>query len=371
MAPPQVQTAIIQAEQAEFPADSLAVVVSHNVPVPTLTSANQVLVRVLAVALNPSDFKMIKYFPRPGTNIPIGCDFCGVVEDKRGDSVLASFPKGTRVAGTEFPYGTMVGGSFAQWLVADASQLLRVPNRLTDLEGAAIGGLCWGTSVVALFGDPDALCLPGSLTQPAEKSYPVLVYGAATATGTMACQMLKLAGHTPIAVTSVESAPLAVAYGAVGSAPYTSPACAATIRTMAPNGDPIRHALDCITTPESAALCFAAIGRAGGRYACLEGFKDEWRTRRAVRTKEVMGFEGFGHKVALGDNTYSRDQNLQLYSQGRYWSSEMQASLDQGLIKPHPMREVHGEWEGIIEGLHMLQAGKVRGEKLVIRLGTI
>lgn len=193
MAPPQVQTAIIQADAAGFPTDRLAVVVSHNVPVPTLTSANQVLVRVLAVALNPSDFKMIKYFPQPGTNTPIGCDFCGVVEDARGDDdLLASFPKGTRVAGTEFPYGTTVGGSFAQWLVADATQLLRVPDGLTDLQGAAIGGLCWGTGVVALFGDPDALCLPGSLTRPAEKSYPVLVYGAATATGTMACQMLKL-----------------------------------------------------------------------------------------------------------------------------------------------------------------------------------
>jgi hypothetical protein len=141
-----------------------------------------------------------------------------------------------------------------------------------------------------------------------------------------------------------------------------------------PGGAPIHHALDCITSPESVAVCFAAMSRAGGRYACLEGLKDEWRTRRAIRTKEVMGFEGFGHKVALGDgddNTYSREANPELYSRGTYWASEMQASLDKGSIKPHPVRELEGKWEGIIEGLSMLQRGEIRGQKLVIRVGAV
>ncbi|KAI1407897.1 putative alcohol dehydrogenase [Hypoxylon sp. FL1857] len=371
MAIPQLQTGIIQSKEPFSEVNPIAVAVSHELPLPTLTSPNHVLVRVLSVALNPSDFKMVNYFPQPGTNLPIGCDFCGVVEDASDETALVSFPRGTRVAGTLFPYGTGTCGSFAEWLVADTSQLLRVPDGLDDLHGAAIGGLCWGTCVVALFGDPEALCLPGSLTQPANKNYPVLVYGAATATGTMACQILRLAGHTPIAVTSAESGPLACSYGAVGSAAYTSPKCAEIARSLVPNGEPIRYALDCITTPESVAICFAAIGRAGGRYACLEGFKDEWRTRRAVSVKEVMGFEGFGHEVMLADSAYSREANLKLHSKGRYWASEMQVSLDRGLIKPHPVRELTGKWDGIIQGLGMLQRGEVRGQKLVVRVGLV
>ncbi|KAI1468151.1 putative alcohol dehydrogenase [Daldinia caldariorum] len=310
---------------------------------PVLTTPEQVLVRVLAVAPNPSDFKMVKYSPQATTKIAIGCDFCGIVEESRQED---KFPKGTRVAGAKFPYGTSTSGAFSDWLVADTRQLLRIPDAFDDLEGAAIGGICWGTCVVALFADAEGLCLPGSLTKPANKSYPVLVYGAVTATGTMACQMLKLAGHTPIAVTSAASASLACTYGAVGSALYTSRTCVEDIRSFIPKGAVIRHALDCIINTESAAACFAAIGRAGGRYACLESLQDEWRTRRAVYVKEVMGFEGFGFEVALGDSIYSRKANRELFLEGCFWTNEMQASLDAGLIKPHPswgwLRKVTG-----------------------------
>lgn len=142
------------------------------------------------------------------------------------------------------------------------------------------------------------------------------------------------------------------------------------IRELAPDSTAIHHTLDCITSPESVAICFAALSRAGGRYACLESLKDEWRTRRAIVTKEVMGFEGFGHRVELGQNTYSREANMELYRRGNEWATEMQVSLDQGLIKPHPVREVKGEWDGIIEGLGMLEKGEVRGQKLVVRIAT-
>jgi NADPH:quinone reductase-like Zn-dependent oxidoreductase len=156
-----------------------------------------VLVRVLAVALNPTDFKMVTYFPNPESDNPIGCDFCGIVEDGY-EEILESFPRGTRVCGGLFPYGRADGGeerisgAFAQWVAADARQLLRVPNHYSDLDGAAIGGICWGTCVLGLFADPEALALPGRPSKLAERNVPVLVYGGATATGTMACQLLKL-----------------------------------------------------------------------------------------------------------------------------------------------------------------------------------
>ncbi|KAK3689260.1 putative zinc binding dehydrogenase [Podospora appendiculata] len=384
MAPNQ-QVGVVQSHDKSGQS-SLSLAVSHLVPIPGLPSANHVLVQVLAVALNPTDFKMVTYFPQPGTNLPIGCDFCGVVKDG-SETALASFPRGTRVCGGLFPYGhhdaeggeatdggRLISGAFAEWLCADAKQLLRVPDQMDDLQGAAIGGICWGTCVLALFADPEALALEGRPSKPDEKNRPVVVYGGATATGTMACQLLKLSGYLPIAVTSPASAPLARAYGAVGVASYTSPTCAETLRSLSPNGAPIRHVLDCITTQESTAISFAAMGRAGGRYACLEGVKDDWRTRRAIRVKEVMGFEGFGHEVALaGDKTYSRKANLELYDRANGWAVEMQAALDQGLIKCHPVREMEGDGQGgwvnaVVRGLEMLQRGEVRGQKLVVRV---
>lgn len=175
-------------------------------------------------------------------------------------------------------------------------------------------------------------------------------------------------GYNPIAVTSPASAPLAIAYGASGTAPYTSPTCAEEIRSLSP-GEPIRHVLDCITDADSASICFSAIGRAGGRYACLEECRDEWRTRRAVRVKEVMGYETLGLDVRIpGSTMYTRPSRSEAFERGQQWAAEMQRMLDEGLVKPHPIRELQGRWEGVLNGLVMLQESQVRGEKLVVRI---
>lgn len=154
-------------------------------------------------ALNPTDHKFVAHFTQPGGLV--GCDFCGIVVDV-GSAVAAAgrISPGDRVCGAVFPYDNgndadseVRSGSFAQWLVADARVLLRVPELWSDLEGAALGGVGWGTVGLAMSG-PDALNLPGLPSQPADidekvgDREPVLVYGGATATGTMGCQLLKL-----------------------------------------------------------------------------------------------------------------------------------------------------------------------------------
>ena len=139
---------------------------------------------------------------------------------------------------------------------------------------------------------------------------------------------------------------------------------------MAPFG-PLRHALDCIADRESAAVCFVALGRSGGRYACLERFDESWRTRRTVRVATVMGFER-GERVILGPGdettTYARPASEEKLQSAIRWTAEMQELLDWGAVENHPLREVSGGWEGIIRGLGMLRSGQVRGCKLVVRV---
>ncbi len=178
-------------------------------------------------------------------------------------------------------------------------------------------------------------------------------------------------GFAPIAATSPQSAALAIEYGASGTASYMSPTCAESLKRLA--GAPVRHALDCITSGESVAACFAVLARTGGRYACVEGLQDGWCSRRAVRVKEVMGYEAFGRHAQLGSEgatptTYSRKANSAALAICAGWAVEMQKLLDAGLIKHHPIREVDGQWEGIIAGVHTLRAGEVRGQKLVVRI---
>lgn len=158
-------------------------------------------------------------------------------------------------------------------------------------------------------------------------------------------------------------------YGATGTASYTSADCVEQIRALA-DGTPIKHALDCITDAESAAICYRALSRVGGRYACLEDCPESWRSRRAVKVKVVMGYEGEGYDVDVGHPVYSRKANLELHAIASLWANEVQSLLDQGLITTQQIREVPGQFNGIIKALEMLQAGEVKGEKLVVRVSA-
>lgn len=167
----------------------------------------------------------------------------------------------------------------------------------------------------------------------------------------------------------MKSAPMAMEYGAAGAAAYTSTKCAESIKSLA-GGKPIRRAMDCITTAESSATCFSAMARTGGRYACLEELPQALRTRPSINVKAVMGFEGLGFDVNLGDSSYSRHANPDLFNVTARWTEEMQKLLDGAKIKTHPIRELSGRWDGIIRGLALLESGEVSGQKLVVRIST-
>lgn len=194
------QTAIIQAAAAPKPdstkaaAAPLSLAVSHTVPMPPLpTPPGHVLVRVLAVALGPNDFKMPAYMPDPGATA--GCDYCGVVVATSPADDSHSHKEGDRICGSVFAYNPALplDGAFAQFAIVDARLALRVPGSWTDAQAAALGGVGWTTAALALWGE-GMLALKGRPSRPVTgpASEPVLVYGGATASGTMASQLLKL-----------------------------------------------------------------------------------------------------------------------------------------------------------------------------------
>lgn len=187
MATRRTQTAVVQSKASPRPS-GLPLAITTSKPVPELSSPYHVVVRVLAVGLNPTDYKMITHFFMDGNTV--GCDFCGIVESA-GASALVS--PGERVCGADFPYrpDNKLNGAFAQYAVTDSRHVLRVPKDWSDTQAAALGAIGWCTACLAI-SDPAALSLKGMPSRPSEKPCPVLVYGGATATGLMAIQMLKL-----------------------------------------------------------------------------------------------------------------------------------------------------------------------------------
>ncbi|KAL9033164.1 MAG: hypothetical protein Q9214_007640 [Letrouitia sp. 1 TL-2023] len=310
---------------------------------------------------------MPQFHPVPGAIM--GCDFMGKVVSS--GSKVDNAPPGTRLCGPI--YGSNPGnpnsGAFAEYLVQDVRLCLRVPDVWSDIEGAALGGIGWATVGLAM---EDSLQLTGMPSKPAPlradgNRIPVLVYGGATATGTMACQILKSSGYDPVVTASPASSALAKKFGAVTTVPYSSPDCADKISKSTKG--PLRHAIDCITSPESLRCCFSALGRAGARYASLDYPDEEWRTRKAVKVAFPLTYVVMGQEVKL-EGPFHRDADPAMFELGTRWCQEVQGLLNQGRLRCHPPREVPGKWQGIIQGLDMLKAGQIRGQKLVVRVAN-
>jgi NADPH:quinone reductase-like Zn-dependent oxidoreductase len=158
--------------------------VESDVNIPSLRP-DYVLVRNIAVALNPTDWKHIDFVESTAT---IGCDFAGIVEGV-GEDVKTRWKKGDRVCG--FVHGGNVvqpeDGAFGEFLVAKGETIMRIPDDMSFEEAATFGV---GTLTVGQ-GMYQTLGLP-SPDKPAETPFPILIYGGSTATGVLAIQYAKL-----------------------------------------------------------------------------------------------------------------------------------------------------------------------------------
>ena len=177
---PTHQTAIITQQNGHLD-------VSHNVLLPQLLEPDMVFIKTIAVALNPTDFKMPARFPSPGAID--GCDFAGIII-QLGPAVRRPLKIGDRVFGAVHGANPLChqSGSFAEYVVTYSDFLFLAPDSMSWETAAALGGAGIGTVGLALF---CSMQLPASPEQRAEKPFHVLVNGGTTATGTMAIQILR------------------------------------------------------------------------------------------------------------------------------------------------------------------------------------
>lgn len=179
--PPATQKAIVVNDRDE-------VVLWDAAPVPAL-APDQVMVRVEAVGLNPSDTKMRGAFATPfgilgadlaGTVVAVGRDLVGARDIAVGDRV---FGAQNEMFGT-----TPERGAFCEYAVTRGRMWRRVPDGWSTEAAASLPvGVSTAGIALRLLGLP----LPGQ-EPPVARPAHVLVYGASTATATIAMQMLKL-----------------------------------------------------------------------------------------------------------------------------------------------------------------------------------
>jgi NADPH:quinone reductase-like Zn-dependent oxidoreductase len=158
--------------------------VHSGVPVPSLRP-DYILVKTVAVALNPTDWKAINHVDVPTT---IGCDYSGIVEEV-GSAVTMPFKKGDRVSGMVHGGNTvqLEDGAFGEYLVAKGDLQMKIPDGMSWEDAATLGV---GITTVGQ-GLYQKMGLPWP-NQPSKEKVPVLIYGASTATGVLGVQFAKL-----------------------------------------------------------------------------------------------------------------------------------------------------------------------------------
>ncbi|CAG8898610.1 unnamed protein product [Penicillium egyptiacum] len=354
---PSNQTGIIQHEGGILQ-------ITHGLPIPEL-GPHQMLVKTASVALNPCDYKMPLRFPTPG--LWDGCDFSGIVV-ALGSEVAAQgrFRLGDQAFGAVqgSNMSDPMSGSYCEYIRTEPGLTFHVPKEMDLVNAPSLSGTAIATLGVALFW---SLQLPGTLHTPASKSEDVLVYGGSSTIGLLAIQMVKLCGHRVITTCSPHNRDLVTSYGADLVFDYHSPTCAEDIRAATKNT--LRYALDPFAEAKTLRMCYAAIGRTGGRYCALEQYQESLCSRKTIKHELVMGGAISGRGVKLPD-PYGIPPRPEIGVWAQSWYLELQQLIDDGKLRPCPTQIVPGKFAGILEGLDMLRNGSVSGKKLVVPMTT-
>ncbi|KAF1934461.1 putative zinc-binding oxidoreductase ToxD [Didymella exigua CBS 183.55] len=334
-----------------------------DVPVPRLRP-DCVIVKTVAVALNPVDWKHIHFVPKT-EGCTVGSDFAGVVR-KVGANV-STFRPGDRVAG--WTHGGNVSnhedGSFADYVLAKEGVMLKIPDGVSFTEAATLGV---GISTVCQ-GLYQSLSVPLP-NEPLQERLPLLVYGGSTATGTLAIQFAKMSGLDVITTCSPQHHSMVESLGAKAVFDYKSPTVGKRIRTYTDNK--LYHAFDCISTDASARICADALSDdVAVKTPIYSSVLYCAFPRQDVHVNVTVAHTIFGKsffKPGLGPEDFpASDEDYEFGK--RFWQIS-EKLLAEGKFKVHPPDARAGGLEAVLEGLNEIMRGEVSGKKLVFMLSS-
>jgi NADPH:quinone reductase-like Zn-dependent oxidoreductase len=227
-----------------------------EIPIPT-PGDDEILVKTVAVAANPTDWKhILGKFGQPG-NI-VGSDGSGVVV-KVGSNVKG-FKEGDIVS--SFIHGSFTNtyGAFAEYFLANPNATIKYDEEFFQKDKVLNSGETYpggpidtfeGAASVTLGLTTVVLSYAGNLNISKEdKGKYILIWGGATAAGILSIQLAKLAyGLKVITTASPKNAEFLKSIGADHVLSYHDSDVVDQIRNIA-KGD-IKYAIDTVAAPES------------------------------------------------------------------------------------------------------------------------
>ncbi|KAF2734821.1 GroES-like protein [Polyplosphaeria fusca] len=336
----------------------------QDVPIPSLRSPDHVIVRPVAVALNPTDWKHITWVK---THPTVGCDFAGVVESV-GDSPAKAWKKGDRVWG--FTHGSNSvqeeDGAFGEYLISKSGLLGRVPDNMS-FEDASTLGVATLTVGQGMYQEMD-LPWPGTQEKVAEDKKPwFLIYGGSSAMGAFGIQFAKLSGFRVVATCSPRNFSYVKSLGADAVFDYSSPTCGADIR--AHTSDSLYYVWDCIGengSYEIGATALASSAPAGQKlhYGTILFPNDP--PRADVDFTWSLGYTASGEAFEMGDRKFEAKPDH--YEFMKKWLDVAENLILEGKVQPHQIDKREGGLDSILGGLEDMKNGKVSGVKIVYRV---
>ncbi|PLB48803.1 GroES-like protein [Aspergillus steynii IBT 23096] len=330
--------------------------IENDRPMPTLRD-NSLLVKVVSVGLNPTDWKN-GLRSQPG--VTVGCDYAGIIE-AIGPAVQKPFRVGDRVFGSvhgcnpEQPSD----GAFAEHIIARADLATVIPENLTFQQAATLGVslVTIGQSLYQTLRlpPPPPTIHPEPTPSASAPAQYILIYGGSTSVGTLAIQFAKLSGYTVLTTCSPQHESLLRTRGADHIYSYHDTSTPQRIRSA--TADQLTLVLDTISTPETASFCGNAMSSHGGDYTAL--LPGSPVPREDVRSRWTLaytagGYEFLFHGKRMPACPEDRDFTVE-------WLATATRFLAEGVIVPHPVRVGDGGLNGVVNGLHALREGMVRG----------
>ncbi|KAL1889882.1 hypothetical protein Sste5346_008606 [Sporothrix stenoceras] len=331
---------------------------------------NQLLVKPISVALNPTDWRSLDG-GRAKPGCIVGCDYAGEVVAVGEDAAKQNkWKAGDKV------YGCTQGsnfvdpddGIFAEYGVVLADLQMKLSDNSVGFDGAATIPLGAITVGQGLFQKAMKLELPDVTTaaNPPARDIAVLIYGGGTATGALGIQFGRLAGYKVITTCSPSNFEYVKSLGADHVVDYHDANAGQQIRDLTNNK--LYHAWDTVSVPASAQICADAlstdVATQKPRYGALLPTKCP---REDVESTFTVMYTSFGKTFMFGADL-AMPASAEDFAFAKTFYALTEKLVAAGLIKPHTYRVEQGGLDGITEGLAKLKEGKVKAEKLVYRL---
>ncbi|CAG7848943.1 SubName: Full=Related to toxD protein {ECO:0000313/EMBL:CCA74644.1} [Serendipita indica DSM 11827] len=312
---------------------------------------DEVLVKVKAVAINPTDWKHIDWVLQPGQSV--GCDFSGTICAMGKNAKNKGFSIGDPVAGiTPGPAIKPNNGAFQEYVAAHTDNIWKKPDILPYESAAHMGGVSLSAAAFAIH------CKLGIPLKGVTDRKPIIIWSGASGVGMAAIKIASLAGMRVITTAAEQNKALLQKLGAEAVIDYKDPEAVQKVKQWANNAGcgAIKLAFDCISEHDSTQKCCDIVGQ-GGKVIRLD-------TMTPSPNLDAKGAEV--EQILLYTALDPKNVDHKALAE---WNRMMPSLIESKKLTKDdvPLKLFHG-FEELPEAIDYMRKGKAHGEKVVVVL---